>query len=117
MSLKRVTLNGTVYNPSKVETTVDKIGEVKVMINGTTRFFHKAHKRKWSISWEGIPDATVQALRTIYLLTTSFTFKDEWDTSYTVLCLPGGFKHTLAGDRIGLNGIEYYDVSFDIQEA
>lgn len=117
MSLKQFTLNGTVFHPSKIETTVDKVGEVKQMISGKTRFFHKAHKRKWTITWDGISDTMMQTIRTIYLLTTTFTAKDEWDTSYTVLCLPGGFKHTLSGDRIGLNGVEYFDVTLEIQEA
>ncbi len=116
-TLKRFTLNGTVFYPSEVDTTVEKKGEVKEMISGATRFFLKAHKRTWVLTWNKIPDSLVQSIRAIYLLTSSFTAKDEWDTSYTVLCLPGGFNHKLDAASIGLNGIEYYDVTLTIQEA
>lgn len=117
MTVKKFTLNGAVFNPSKIETTPEKKGEVKEMIDGTTRFFYKSTKRKWTITWDKIPDALVQSIRTIYLLTTAFTAKDEWDTSFTVLTLPGAFKHTLDATSIGLNGTEYFDVTLEIQEV
>lgn len=117
MTVKKFTLNGTVFNPSKIETTPDKKGEVKEMIDGTTRFFYKSTKRKWTITWDKIPDALMQSIRSIYLITTPIVAKDEWDVSFTVLTLPGAFKHTLDAKSIGLNGIEYFDVSLEVQEV
>ncbi len=117
MTTKVIVLNGTNFYPTNVATGVEKKGEVKEMVDGSTRFFHKAHKRTWDLSWNKVDSSWVSTIRTIYLLTTSFTLTDEFGTSYTVLCLPGGFKHTLDAGSIGLNGNEYYDVNLTLQEA
>jgi len=41
-------------------------------------------KRKWEIGWKACNQATMQTVRTIQRLTTTFTFADFEGVSYTV---------------------------------
>lgn len=117
MTARYIYMNGTQFNPSEVEITEDKIGESRRMGDGTLRYYHRAVKRKWSIKWTGLRETYLPAIRTIFALTTSFTFTDYDSVSYTVLVLPGGFSYTLSAEKVDAAGVKRYDVQLTLDEV
>lgn len=91
-----ITLNANVLTPNKIEHTPEKIGVELVMANGRRRFVHRATKETWSLSWEGITSTVRATLRTIFDLTSTFTYIDQFGVSWSVYCPPGGWKCSIA---------------------
>lgn len=112
-----VTINGTQFNPSNISRDVEKRGTVLEMASGKTRYFHRAHKSKWTLTWNNVREDYVTTIRALYLLTTSFTYTDEESTSYTVLCTPGGFRTELDAGSVSLTGTKYYTVELTLTEV
>lgn len=112
-----VTLNGTQFRPTSVEPEETKIGEEKRMADGTLKFYHRAIKLRWTISWKGLIETSVAAIRTIYRLTTSFTFIDEFGTSWTVMTLPGNLSVSMSAERTRIDGTKYYDIDLVIDQV
>ncbi len=110
-------MNGTQFNPTSVDTEEEKVGDSKRMADGTMRYYHRAFKNKWSIKWSRLRESSFTAIRTVAQLTTSFTFKDYDNVSWTVVILPGGFKHTIAADGVDSAGVKRYDVELVLDQV
>ena len=110
-------LNGVQFNPTSVESEEERIGESRRMGDGTLRYYHRAFKSKWTITWEKVRESYVPAIRTISRLLTTFTFIDHEGTSHTVMVLPGGFKTTLHADGVDMVGIKRYTITLAIDEV
>ena len=116
MSALYIYLNGSQFNPSEVDSKDDeKIGDSRRMGDGTLRYYHRAFKSEWTITWNGLKEAYVPALRTIARLTTSFTFVDYEGVSHTVVILPGGFSRKLSAEKVS-PGVKRYDISMTLTE-
>lgn len=113
MSYKRVTIGGTTFYPSTVDVTEERIGDTERMADGTLRFWHRAFKNTWTLTWNKLPESSLTSLRAKYRVTTSFTFNDENNTNWTVISTKFDTKLSV----IGLNGIIYYDVTLELQEV
>jgi len=111
-----VVLNSVTLAPTTLETTVTKIGETKRMANGAMRFFYRASKRSWTLSWENAPASIIANAYSAYTVNTSTTFVDEYGTSYTVVS-SSDFSVTLDASAIASNGTFYYSASFTIEEV
>lgn len=109
--------NGTQYNPTEIGYEETKIGESRRTGNGTLRYYHRANKYKWTIKWGNVKESIASALRTLSLLSSTFTFTDYDSTVYTVICLPGGFKRTLSAEKIDGIGTKRYDVEMTIDQV
>jgi len=110
-------LNGAQYNPTKVEYEETKIGDSRRSLNATLRYYHRANKYKWSINWTNVKESIATALRTLSLLSSTFTFTDYDGISYTVICLPGNFKRTLSAEKIDGIGTKRYDVDLVLDQV
>ena len=91
-------INGTTFNgkpdgtgtaaawdPTGYKETPQKIGKTLEAADGTRNRVERATtKRIFDLEWNPCTYATMQTLRTIALLTTTFTFVDFGGTSYTV---------------------------------
>lgn len=110
-------MNGVQFNPTSVDTEEEKIGESKRMADGTMRYYHRAFKSKWSVKWTKVRETNMAAIRAVAQLTTSFTFKDYDNTSWTVVILPGGFKHTITADGVDSAGVKRYDVELTLDQV
>lgn len=113
-----ISLNGTSFTPSGIDEAREKIGSVIAAANGSRRFAHRAHKREWTLTWTNVAATVRDAVRTIYALTTTFTYVDENSNSITVLCLPGGFQSSVSlisyeGGALTLR----YTVTLKVSEA
>lgn len=117
MSAQYIFMNSQAFNPTSVEVNEDKIGESRRMGNGTLRYYHRAFKNEWTITWTSLRENFVPAIRTIAKLTSSFTFTDYDGVSYTVLVLPGGFKVSVSADKVDGSGIKRYDVTLVLSEV
>lgn len=117
MSNKFIKLNGTNFYPTSIELSINAIGELKRAANGAARYYLRANKRAWAISWTGLPESQLAAIRTIGLLMTTFTFQDEFGATFTVVVTPGGFTQSMSADKISRAGIIYYDVTLNIEEV
>ncbi len=117
MSAQYVYLNSVMLNPSAIDAKPDeKIGESRRMADGTLRYYHVAFKGEWTLTWNGIKEAYVPAIRAIARLTTSFTFIDYDSVSHTVIILPGGFSSNLSAEKVS-PGIKRYDLSMTLSEV
>lgn len=112
-----ITLNGTQFRPTSVDVEETKIAEEKRMADGTMKSYHRAVKLQWTITWSGLVETSVSAIRTIYRLTTSFTFIDEFGVSWTVVTLSGGLNVSMSAERVRLDGTKYYDVELIITQV
>ena len=77
--------NQSAWQPTGYDETPTKIGVTLVAANGTrNRVERGVTKRAWKLTWEGCNYATMQTIRTISLLTSTFAFSDVGGTAYTV---------------------------------
>jgi hypothetical protein len=117
MANTSISLNGSSFSPTTIETAIEKIGITKRAANGTLYFYFRANKRVWNISWSGLPESLLTGIRTIGLLTASFIMIDEFGSSFTVIIPPGGYTQEMSAERRSLAGTFYYDVSLQVQEV
>jgi hypothetical protein len=117
MANTTISLNGTSFSPTTIETTIQKFGTTKRAANGRLYFYYRGTKRFWTIEWTGLPEASLSAIRAIGILTTSFTFIDEFGVSFTALVPEGGYTHEMAAERRSLAGVFYYDVTLQLEEV
>lgn len=116
MSFKRITLNGTTFYPTAIEMEDQRIADgPERMVDGTLRLWHRAFKRRWTITWTSLIETSVAAIRTVYRTTTSITFNDTNNTNYTVVTL--SFKDTLSAENLSLAGNLYYDIELVVEEV
>jgi len=116
--LKRVILNGVTLYP----TTID-VEEIRItldnspyrMLDGTLRMWHVGFKNRWTLTWTNLPETSLAAIRALYRTTTSITFNNEDNTSYTVVTI--SFNTSLAADNISLSGTIYYNVELVIEQV
>ena len=113
-TLKRYVLNGTVFHPTEVAIEDMKIEDSDRMANGTLRTWHRAYKKKWTLSWSGLHEDNIGPLRTLYRTTSSYTLNDENNTTYTVLARTWSEK--LSAEREA-NNILYYDIEMSFEEV
>lgn len=117
MSQQYIYLNGTQVNPSELDAKDDdKIGESRRMGDGTLRYYHRAFKSEWTLTWNGVKETFVPPLRTIGRLTTSFTFIDYDSVAHTVIILPGGFTRKLSAEKVSPN-MKRWDVTMVLTEV
>jgi hypothetical protein len=87
MASSAITLNGTTFAKcTNVEEEDAKIGSAYEAADGTRRFAHRARKRRFVITMEGLSITELNSLRTIQGLTSSFAYVNGHGTSYTVIC-------------------------------
>lgn len=113
-----ISLNGTSFTPSDIQTQAEKIGATIQAANGARRWAHRADKRTWTITWALVPLATLTAVRGIFALTATFAFVDENGASVTVLCQEGALTSNVSA--IAWEGgaqVLYYDISLTVVEA
>ena len=77
--------NQSAWQPTGYKETPTKIGVTLPAANGTrNRVERGTTKRTWELTWDGCNAATMATIRTIALLTSTFTFSDVGGTAYTV---------------------------------
>lgn len=113
-----IQLNGTNFYPSDAPISYSKVGVTLVAANGTRRFAHRTtggtpiFKASWDLQWNMVTHAVRVAVATIHALTTTFTYKDQDGTNWTVQCEDGGYSDSVA--FIAGNGDLYYNVTLKI---
>lgn len=115
-----ISLNGTTFTPMAVSEQQTKKGTEQESLNGTQRFVHRATKREWTISWKTVSSTVRASVAAVYALTTSFTFIDQFGTSYTVLCKPSGFRSQSSAISTlpsPTNPTIYYDLDLTVAEV
>lgn len=114
-TLKRVVLNGTTLYPTEIDQEDVRIAEGPTrMLGGALRIWHRAYKRKWTLSWSSLPETSIAAIRTLYRTTTSMTYNDQDNSNYTVVTTSK--TENLSAERISRAGIMYYDVELTLEE-
>lgn len=110
-------MNSVQFNPSELDAKDDeKIGESRRMGDGTLRYYHRAFKGQWTVTWNGVKDTYVPAIRAIGRLTTPFTFIDYESVSHTVIILPGNFSRKLSAEKVS-PGVKRYDITMTLDEV
>ncbi len=109
------TASGAAWAPSKVELEVRKVGSLLEAANGSLTYNHRAHKHRFTLSWDKCSAQTRAALLTQYKTTASFAYTHTDGNAYTVICPPDGFKDGTALASLG--GLLYYDVTLQLWEV
>src|SRR5688572_6276563 len=107
MAYGYITLNGVQFNPTSVEMTPERIADLQRARNGKLRLYHWGSKNHWSMSWNGVHESNVSAIRTIGLLTGIFVFTDVDGQSYNVIVSPGGYTQILSAEKQSFAGVYY----------
>lgn len=107
--------NQSAWLPSSITLTETKIGATLVAADGTrNRVERNVVKRIWEISWDGANTATMQTLRTLQRLMTSWTLSDIEGNSFTVQTEDEEFAPDFAfSDPAGNN---YWDVTLKVYQ-
>lgn len=118
-----ITLNSVIYGtggshkgPSNIEEELLTFGTEFEAANGDVTLLQTGQKRQWVVTWNDIPVATRNAIRTLAQLTSTFTYVDEDGNSFTVQCpKQGRFKSgiTIIADGTTL----YYGVTLTIRQS
>lgn len=117
-SVKFIKLNNVVFHPSEVQQSTTKHGDFRRMWSGILRVWDQGNYRKWTITWSGLHESQLPAVRTIYALSDVFTYVDELAESIIVVCPQDGLKSTLSATNVStpMHGI-FYDVELNIEEV
>ena len=100
----------TGYTPKEI-----KVGVTLPAADGTrNRVERNVIKRTWEITWEGTNTATMQTLRTIQRLMTTFTLSDIEGNSFTVQTEDDDFEPDFAW--IDPAGNRYWDVKLTVYQ-
>lgn len=108
-------LSGTLFKPMAIEEKLIKVGTVIIAEAGNRTLVQRTFKREWTISWEGVPDTTRDAVIALAALATTFAFVDEHGVSFTVQTEPGDHQSKTAFTTPA-NAI-YYDVSLTLHQV
>jgi hypothetical protein len=120
-----IRLNGVIFSgspsntatpcaPIGIQEAIKKIGTLIIGRDGTRNWMHRSVKTGWAIRWEDAPEATKAAIKTIFLLSTTFTYRDETGTAYTVQCDEDDLTSDVS--TIGENET-YYSITLQIWQA
>ncbi len=101
--------------PISIQEAIKKIGTLIIGLDGTRNWMHRGVKSGWAIRWEDAPEATRAAIKTIFLLTSTFTYRDETGIAYTVQCDEDDF--TSETGTIAPDGTVYYSITLQIWQA
>lgn len=119
-----ISLNGSTYGGggtykgfSNIEEDIETFGDEMIALDGTLTQLQTGQKRRWTITWDKVPAATRNAVRTLATVSGGFVFVDQDGTSYTVQCpFSGRFR-----GGIGINGADntklYYGVTLQIWQV
>jgi uncharacterized protein YacL (UPF0231 family) len=110
-------LNSVSFNPSDISFDQKRIGINFQAINGARRTVYRGTKRDISINWKQVSLTVLNALRTIALLSTTFTLTDENGTNYTVFCPADEVCLTSNVATILADNTVEYDVTLKVWEA
>jgi hypothetical protein len=115
-TLKRVVLNGVTLTPTEIDQEDVRIAKgPERMLDGTLRMWHRAFKRKWTLTWSSLHEDNVPAIRTLYRTTSSITYNDQDNANYTVVTTSK--TENLSAERISRPGAMYFDVELTIEEV
>jgi hypothetical protein len=121
-----IRLNGVIFSgspsntaspcaPIGIQEAIKKIGTLITGRDGTRNWMQRATKTGWSIRWEDAPAATKAAIKTIFLLNTTFIYRDEAGVSYTVQCDEDDMTSDVS--TIASDGTVYYSITLQIWQA
>lgn len=112
-----IILNGVTFSTGVKNITepLRRVGKRKEAANGNPRFFLRGSKRSWEISFENLPIATINQLRTIALLSSSFAYTDEAGTSFTVICQENALE--VSRPEILQDGTIAYEATLRIEQT
>jgi hypothetical protein len=121
-----IRLNGIIFSgspgnlaapcaPIAIEPILDKVGTLIKGRDGTRNWMQRGTERGWTIRWEDAPVATRDTLEAIYLLTATFTYRDEHGDAYTVQTEGGGWTESTGS--IDASGNVFYAITLQIWKA
>lgn len=108
--------NQSAWQPIGIALHEHKVGVTLIAANGTrNRVERNVTKRSWDITWEIVNLATIQTLRTIQRLMTTFVFTDLEGASFVVQTEDDDFTtEFLFIDRAG---VRYYRAALTVYQA
>lgn len=111
-----IALNGTTFYPSNINESYTKAGRELAAADGTLNLVLRGAKSSWDLTWERATAATRTSVKAIAQLTSTFTFTDEFGTSYTVAVPLEGFSSSIS--LIAGSGPDlYYDVTLKLRQV
>lgn len=107
--------NASAWQPNAYTISETKIGATLVAANGTRNRVERAvNKRVITIGWEKTNTATVQTLRTIQRLTSTFTLSDFEGNSITVQTEDDEFAPSV--NFVDDNSTPFWDIELKLYE-
>ncbi len=116
MAVTQIKVNGTFIAVSAVRKVKQREGVPLTVQNASKRFALRAVKSTWELSGENVDAADIAVLETAYDLASTFTFIDETNTSYTVLCMDEPLTIETNTQEQDLSAM-YYNFSMTVTEA
>lgn len=111
-------LNGSVIRPTDIKVEDQRItanGSPLRMAAGNLRIWHITFKKRWTLTWENLPEAQLAGLQALFRTTTPITFIDENNVSFTVITT--SYSTEFGAATVSLQKKIYYNVSLTIEEV
>lgn len=103
--------------PSDIQFSIENIGEDIRALDGTNHRYHRAYKRKWSLTFTNVASGIANTLETIFLTPDEFDFQDIEGNKYHVFTDANTFQRNLSATNVSLRGVRVYTVTFDLCEV
>jgi hypothetical protein len=106
-------LDSLLIYPSNIDVSEEKIGEEKRMDDGTLRFFLRAIKHTFTLSWDAVEASWLPLLRA-KSDAGELTYTDEVGSTFDAIVI--SFDHTLSADKIDKDNTYRYDITMVFKE-
>lgn len=103
--------------PNDIASSIENIGEDIRALDGTNHRYHRAYKRKWSLTFTNVSSGIANTLDRIFTTPDEFVFQDIEGSKYTVFTDANTFKRTISATTVSLQGVRLYTVTLDLCEV
>lgn len=121
-----IVLNGVIYNGSGsnpkppdatgIRRTTTKVGKLLIAASGRRNWVSRnAIKPSWELTWTNTNLATLNALRALVALNTTFTFVDDQGTSWVCQCEADALQDSISFTKF--NKTSLYNITLTIHVA
>jgi len=108
-------LDSLIIHPSSINVEEERIGEEKRMADGTLRFFQRAIKLKWTLTWDSLDESWFTSLKGKGNSNDVIVYQDEFGDTYNTLARE--FTHDLSAEKISLDNTYHYDITIVLKEV
>lgn len=103
--------------PNSINMAIENFSDDVRALDGTNHRYHRAYKRKWSLTFTNVNSGIANTLDRIFTTPDEFVFQDIEGNTYTVFTDANTFRRNISATTVSLQGVRLYTVTFDLCEV